>query len=52
MKTVFTQIDKSDITIQQKWVIGETGNLCKQINSRMNPKVMKYQIFQNESLRI
>ena len=48
MRTVFIPNDKSDITIQQKWVTEETLKLCKQINSRMNLKDMKYQSLQND----
>ena len=43
MKTVFVRNDKSDMTVQQKWVTEETCKIYKQMNYRMNPKDMKNQ---------
>ena len=47
MKTVFILNDKTDLTIQQKWVTEATRKIYK-ITSRMNPKDMKYQNLHND----
>ena len=48
MKIVFIRTDKSDITVQQKLPTEETWELYKEINSRMNPRDMKYQNLQKD----
>ena len=45
-KTVFILTEKSIIAVKQTWVIEESRKLFRQINSGMNPKLMKDQIVQ------
>ena len=50
-KAVLIPNDESDITIPQKRVTEETGNVYKKSNSRMNSKDLVYSNLQNDFIQ-